>query len=116
MEMEAELTQTCCAPVMYDHLDVHEAEALAERFKAIADPVRLQIVNRLAAVPDGICVCDMVDGLDRSQPTISHHLKVLANVGLVKREKRGRWVWYRLEAEQFEGLRAALASGGASSV
>ncbi len=110
--MSLNLIQTCCAPVMEANLSSDEAEALAERFKAIADPVRLQIVNRLAHASEGICVCDLVDGLDRSQPTVSHHLKVLASVGLVQREQRGRWAWYSLDAEQFESLRGALAAPG----
>lgn len=108
--MSLDLIQTCCAPVMQADLSSDEAEALAERFKAIADPVRLQIVSRLAHASEGVCVCDLVDGLDRSQPTISHHLKVLANAGLVRREQRGRRAWYSLDAEQFEALRGALAA------
>lgn len=110
--MSLKLIQTCCAPVMEAELSSGDAQALAERFKAIADPVRLQIVNRLARVSEGVCVCDLVDGLDRSQPTVSHHLKVLANVGLVRREQRGRWAWYSLDTEQFEALRGALAAPG----
>lgn len=109
VRMGTTVTRACCAPVLHDELGVEQAEALAERFKAIADPVRLQIVNRLSGAADGVCVCDIVDGMDKSQPTISHHLKILANVGLVRREKRGRWAWYHLEAAEFEGLRNALA-------
>lgn len=94
---------------MTARLDPDDAAALAARFKAIADPVRLQILNRLAAAPDGVCVCDFVDDLDRSQPTISHHLKVLGEAGLVSREQRGKWAWYRVEADEVAGLRDALA-------
>ncbi len=99
----------CCAPVTAAPLAPSDAEALAERFRAIADPVRLQILNRLAVEPDGVCVCDLVDGLDRSQPTISHHLKVLTGAGLVRREQRGRWAWYHIEADELAGLRSSLA-------
>jgi len=101
-------TQPCCAPVLTQVLSPDDAIALAERFKAIADPVRLQILNRLASAPDGLCVCDLVDGLDRSQPTVSHHLKILTTAGLVAREQRGRWVWCHLVVAQVEGLRNVL--------
>ncbi len=112
--MGTKVVSTCCAPVLYDELGQDEAQALAERFKAIADPVRLQILNRLSSAADGVCVCDIVDGMDKSQPTISHHLKILANVGLVTREKRGRWAWYHLEAAELDGLRKALAGTDAT--
>ncbi len=98
----------CCAPDAAP-LSVADAEALAERFRAIADPVRLQILNRLASTPGGVCVCDLVDGLDRSQPTISHHLKILTGAALVRREQRGRWAWYHLEADELARLQASLA-------
>lgn len=102
-------SQPCCAPVLTDTLHPSDAKDLALRFKAIADPVRLQILNRLAGAPEGVCVCDFVDALDRSQPTVSHHLKVLAEAGLVVREQRGRWAWYTVVDEQVSALRDALA-------
>jgi ArsR family transcriptional regulator len=98
----------CCTPLMVDTLDADDAAALATRFKAIADPVRLQILNRLAAAPDGVCVCDFVEVLDRSQPTISHHLKILAEAQLVRREQRGKWAWFSVVDEQITALRDAL--------
>jgi ArsR family transcriptional regulator len=103
------LLQPCCAPLLTDTLDSSDAEHLAARFKAIADPVRLQILNRLAGASEGVCVCDFVDTLDRSQPTISHHLKVLSDAGLVAREQRGRWAWYSVVDEAISALRDALA-------
>ncbi len=93
---------------MVDTLDADDAAQLASRFKAIADPVRLQILNRLAAAPDGVCVCDFVEILDRSQPTVSHHLKILAEADLVRREQRGKWAWFSVVDEQVAALRDAL--------
>ncbi|MEM7287867.1 MAG: metalloregulator ArsR/SmtB family transcription factor [Actinomycetota bacterium] len=96
--------EACCSPLTVDILDAHDAGQLAARFKAIADPVRLQILSRLAAAPNGVCVCDFVDDLDRSQPTISHHLKVLGDAGLVTREQRGKWAWSHIESAELETL------------
>lgn len=98
----------CCAPLTVDVIDAADAALLASRFKAIADPVRLQILSRLAAAPDGVCVCDFVDDLDRSQPTISHHLKVLGEAGLVTREQRGKWAWFHIVAAELDTLADAL--------
>ena len=98
------LVDRCCAPLTVDVVDAADAELLAGRFKAIADPVRLQILSRLAAAPDGVCVCDFVDDLERSQPTISHHLKVLADAGLVTREQRGKWAWFSIVAAELDDL------------
>ncbi|MGI9624519.1 MAG: ArsR/SmtB family transcription factor [Acidimicrobiales bacterium] len=100
----------CCAPVLADELTAADADELAGRFKAIADPVRLRILNRLAgAGAEGVCVCDVVAGLDKSQPTISHHLKVLTEAGLVERDQRGKWAWYTVDEAQVASLREALA-------
>lgn len=98
----------CCAPGA-DPLPPGEADALATRFKALADPTRVAIVNRLAGA-DEVCVCDLVDRFDLSQPTISHHLRLLRDAGLVESERRGTWAYYRLVPEALEELRAALAS------
>lgn len=82
-----------------------DATDTARRLAAIADPIRLQIVSIIANAPDGeVCACDFVLPLDRSQPTISHHLKVLAEAGIVAGDKRGRWIWYRLDAEAVADL------------
>lgn len=96
--------EPCCSPLTVDVIDADDAIVLAARFKAIADPVRLQILSRLAASPDGVCVCDFVDDLERSQPTISHHLKVLADAGLVTREQRGKWAWFHIVASELHTL------------
>ncbi len=96
----------CCGPDT-ELLDSGEAEALAARFKALADPTRVAIVNRLAAA-DEVCVCDFVAALDLAQPTVSHHLKVLRDAGLVESSRRGTWAFYRLVPEAVRGLRHTL--------
>jgi ArsR family transcriptional regulator len=96
----------CCGPDT-EPLDPGEAEALAARFKALADPTRVEIVNRLAAA-DEVCVCDFDAALDLAQPTVSHHLKVLRDAGLVESSRRGTWAFYRLVPEAVTELRQTL--------
>ena len=96
----------CCGPDT-EPLDPGDAEALAARFKALADPTRVAIVNRLAAA-DEVCVCDFVAALDLTQPTVSHHLKVLRDAGLVESSRRGTWAFYRLVPEAVTELRQTL--------
>jgi ArsR family transcriptional regulator len=96
----------CCGPDT-EPLDSGEAEALAARFRALADPTRVAIVNRLAAA-DEVCVCDFVASLDLAQPTVSHHLKVLRDAGLVESSRRGTWAFYRLVPEAVTELRQTL--------
>jgi ArsR family transcriptional regulator len=92
-------------------LDAVQAGELARGFAALADPARLQILSILAASPVGeVCACDFVAPLGKSQPTVSHHLKVLADAGLVEGERRTKWVWYRLVPERLEALRTTLAA------
>jgi ArsR family transcriptional regulator len=83
------------------------AQDLAARFKALADPTRVAIVNCLSAA-DEVCVCNLTDTFDLSQPTISHHLKILREAGLVESTRRGTWAYYRLVPEAVEALRGAL--------
>lgn len=97
----------CCAPGA-EPIGLADAEALASRFKALSDPTRLAIVNRLAGSGE-VCVCDLVEEFELSQPTISHHLKLLREAGLVAAERRGTWAYYRLVPEAIDGLRVALA-------
>lgn len=86
----------CCGGGM-SRLDLDEATALANQLSAIADPVRLQMLSIIASSTSGeVCACDFVGPIGKSQPTVSHHLKVLTEAGLVAGDKRGRWVWYRL--------------------
>ena len=99
----------CCASVLEAPLEPGQAATLAASFAALADPARLRLLSLIAAQPGGQCACDLVDPLGKSQPTVSHHLKVLYEAGLVDREKRGTWVWYRVVPERLAALRAALA-------
>ena len=88
-----------------------EAEELAAAFKAIADPARLLLLNFIAAQPSGeACVCHLMGPLDISQPTVSHHLKILYDAGLLERERRGTWVYYRMVPARMAMLRSALAA------
>jgi ArsR family transcriptional regulator len=76
----------------------------------LADPARLRLLSMVASAESGeACACDLVEPLGRSQPTVSHHMSVLVEAGLVSREKRGKWAWYRLEAERLEQIKAALS-------
>jgi ArsR family transcriptional regulator len=102
-------TDECCPSVLGAPLHADEATALAAGFTALADPVRLRVLSMLAAAPEGeVCVCDFVEPLGRTQPTISHHLKVLGEAGLVHGDRRGKWVWYSLDRDRLARLRAAL--------
>ena len=106
------LQPLCCGP----DTPVMPAAAAAELaivFKALADPTRVAIVNRLAALPE-VCVCDLTAAFDLSQPTISHHLKLLREAGLVESERRGTWAYYRLVPEAIDRLRAAFAQPAAA--
>lgn len=98
----------CCPPVRTMALDEGQAEALARSFGALADPVRLRLLSHIAAAGDEVCACDLTAVADRTQPTVSHHMKILFDAGLVTRDKRGLWVWYRAVPERLDALRAAL--------
>jgi ArsR family transcriptional regulator len=99
----------CCPSVLTAPLDPAQAIALADSFTALADPVRLTILSILAAEPEGeVCVCDFVEPVGKSQPTVSHHLKILSEVGLVHGDRRGKWVWYSLNRTRLAELRSAL--------
>jgi ArsR family transcriptional regulator len=98
-------TLTCCGPLAEQPLTTEQAERIAPLLKALADPVRLRLLSLVAAHTDGeACVCDLNDAFDLSQPTISHHLKVLHEVGLLDRSKRGVWVYYSLRREALTDL------------
>ena len=100
------LPSLCCGPAT-PALAPAEREALAAKFKALADPARVAIVNRLAAA-DEVCVCDLNAALELSQPTVSHHLRVLREAGLVESSRRGTWAFYRLVPEAVSALRETL--------
>ena len=100
-------TAACCPPLSREPLSAGQAAQVAPLLKALADPVRLRLMSLIASHPGGeACVCDLNDAFDLSQPTISHHLKVLHGAGLLDRDKRGVWVYYRART-------GALASLGA---
>ena len=105
----ATLSDDCCPAVLSSPLSEQRAVALARDFAVLADPVRLRLLSLLASAPSGeVCVCELVEPLDRSQPTVSHHLKILVEAGLIIGEKRGRWVWYRPVPDRLSELRGAL--------
>ena|SRR5436190_3789923 len=106
MKPIATLPAICCGPATAT-LAVHERDQLAAQFKALADPTRVAIVNQLSAA-DEVCVCNLTAAFELSQPTISHHLKVLREAGLVESTRRGTWAYYRLVPEALESLRGTL--------
>jgi ArsR family transcriptional regulator len=100
----------CCASVLGSRLGRDDATELATAFKAIADPGRLRLLSFIARQPGAeACVCHLVEPLGLAQPTVSHHLKVLTAAGLLARERRGTWMFYKLVPERVEALREALA-------
>lgn len=99
----------CSASLLGAPLGETDAAQLAQGFAALAEPVRLRLLSMLATAPDGeVCVCEFVAPLGKSQPTVSHHLKILGEAGLVHGDRRGKWVWYSLDRERLGALRAAL--------
>jgi DNA-binding transcriptional ArsR family regulator len=88
---------------------VHERDQLAARFKALADPTRVAIMNQLSAA-DEVCVCNLTAAFELSQPTISHHLRILREAGLVESSRRGTWAYYRLVPEAIAALQGALGA------
>ena len=99
----------CCTPLAEGTLDPDQAEDLAVRLKALADPARLRLLSMLLAAENGeACTCDLVEPLGLSQPTVSHHLGKLAAVGIVESERRGRWTWYRVRPDALAALRSVL--------
>jgi ArsR family transcriptional regulator len=108
--MQVQPIEVCCAPVTAGVLDEDEAVELAAVFKVLADPARLRLLSMVAASDSGeACACDLVEPVGRSQPTVSHHLSVLVDAGLLTREKRGKWAWYRIVPERLAVVRDALA-------
>jgi ArsR family transcriptional regulator len=107
--MDVRPIEACCEPLLAGALSEAEAEDLAAAFKVLADPARLRLLSIVASASAGeACVCELVEPVGRSQPTISHHLSVLTDAGLLTREKRGRWAWYRVVPERLAVLRHAL--------
>lgn len=110
MKLIQTIDEACCPQVLAAPLDEGEATRLAAALRVLADPARLRLLSLIGAHPNGeACVCELTEPVGLTQPTVSHHLKVLAEAGLVGREKRGRWVYYWVLPEPIELLRGALA-------
>ncbi|GAB2693406.1 ArsR/SmtB family transcription factor [Nocardia thraciensis] len=100
----------CCTPALSAPLEVDAAAGLARMFKALADPVRLRVLSLIAARAGGeVCVCELTPAFELSQPTISHHLKVLREAGLIDSQRRGTWVYYWVIPEALQRLSLALS-------
>lgn len=113
LELTPVETVACCSPLAQEPLSSEQAERIAPLLKALADPVRLRLLSLVASHADGeACVCDLGDAFDLSQPTISHHLKVLHDVGLLDRSKRGVWVYYSIKREALGDLGALIGGVG----
>ena len=99
----------CCQPLTGSVLDADAAENLARIFKALGDPTRVRLLSLIAAHEGGeACICDLVDPVGLSQPTVSHHMKQLADAGLVTREQRGKWAYYRIVDDTLRSLATAI--------
>lgn len=105
--------ERCC--VLDEVLDEAAAVQLAAQLKALADPARLRLVSLMATAPDGeVCACDLPEAIGKSQPTTSHHLRQLVDAGLIEREQRGRWAWFRLDQSALAAIRTALGATDAN--
>lgn len=101
----------CCSPLTGGVLDTAAAEQLASVFKALGDPARVKLVSLIAAAEDGeACICDLTEPLGLSQPTVSHHMKLLVDSGLVGRDQRGKWAYYRVNTEALDRIAAAVST------
>lgn len=105
----ADVAEACCSTVTGGALDLDSAERLARMFKALGDPTRVRLLSLIAAQPEKeACICDLVEPVGLSQPTVSHHMKQLVDAGIVEREQRGRWAFYRLVDETLTALSRSL--------
>jgi len=105
------VAEACAIPLVRDPMDEMAAAGLAQVFKALGDPVRLRLVSLIGAHQGGeVCVCELTEAFDLTQPTISHHLKVLREAGIIGSERRGTWVYYRLQPAALERMAALLAA------
>ena len=95
----------CCVPLTGDVIEIEDAEQLAHRFKALGDPTRVRLLSLIAAYDEReACICDLTEPVGLSQPTVSHHMKQLADAGLVTREQRGKWAYFSLNTDALEQL------------
>ncbi len=102
------MQELCCPPLLSSPLGNDDANELATVLKALADPVRLRLVSVIATAGEG-CACDFPAALGKSQPTISHHLTQLVKAGILEREQRGKWAWFRVDVDRLAAVRAVLA-------
>jgi ArsR family transcriptional regulator len=102
--------EACCSPILESPVGQDDADRLAARFRALGDPARLRLLSLIACCGDA-CACDLVDDVGVSQPTVSHHLKVLYEAGLVDKERRGKWIHYWVVPEAMADLATALQPG-----
>ena len=104
-------TVACCSPMTRDPLNADQAEQISTLLKALADPVRLRLMSLVLSHDGGeACVCDLNDAFELSQPTISHHLKVLHEAGLLDRDKRGVWVYYKARQDALDSIAALIST------
>lgn len=104
-------SELCCAPLTSESIDADQAEVLARTFKALSDPTRVRLVSMIAAAEGHeACVCDLTDPIGLSQPTVSHHLKILVEAGIVTRSKRGTWAYYSLVPGALDRLSKSLVT------
>ena len=109
------LADMCCAPLLREPITAGQAADLARLLKALADPTRLRLVSMVAAHEDGeACVCDLTEPLGLTQPTVSHHLKILVEAGIFTRDKRGVWAYYALVPSAMDALSAVLSTNRGS--
>jgi len=100
----------CCPPLLGGRVTETEAASAAALFRVLGEPARLQLLSLIAAQPSGeVCACELVESLGLSQPTVSHHLKVMYEAGLLSKERRGTWIYYRIVQERLVSLRELLA-------
>lgn len=99
----------CCTPLASETVNSRQARQLASTFAALADPTRLRLLSLVATAKGEVCACEFVTTLRKSQPTISHHLKVLRDAGLIKSKRRGKWQWYSVVPERLKQLRHTLS-------
>ena len=109
MRLIQQIDESCCPQVLSAPLQETDAASLASALRVVADPARLRLLSLIASRPGAeACVCELTEPLGLSQPTVSHHLRVLHDAGVLDREKRGRWVFYRLDPTPLRLLRSAL--------
>ncbi|PSB48629.1 transcriptional regulator [Cyanosarcina cf. burmensis CCALA 770] len=105
----SKLLTNCSPPLLSGFIKAEAAAQLAAMFRVLGEPARLQILSIIASHPNGeVCVCELTEPLGLSQPTVSHHLKVLYETGLLQKERRGNWIYYSLVPQQLDALRNAL--------